>query len=393
MRRQLSEGASVKLAYAFGLLAVSSTGRMAPIAADIAHAFSASQTDVGRAIGMLFVLSALGATAGGWAADHFRPRHMLITAGLTIAASDLACFLSPHLLWIEIARLLEGIGFVLIGAGAPALIIRMTHGTTQLRAMALWSTYFAAGMACGAILAAPFAGGAHWRTVFILHGAAAILLSMMVRWLPDKQNDSNLHTANHFAVLYRTITQQPRVLLLAGAFACFTMASFGVNVLLPTYLFERYSFPPALGARLIIETNITTIIGALMVGSLLARGWTHYRLLGIAGAAAIMAAFLLFMDQLIFAITGISAILWGVATGFAVSLIMTRLPQIVTRHETIGLANGVVMQAGSLAAVVTPMLYFWLLDDLGPFSIFMANTLLVGAYCALMLGTLRSANV
>ena len=353
---------SIFLVYCYGLLAIASAGKMAPIAADMGKALGSSPQEIGWIIGLLFIAPTLGSTLGGSAVDRYGARPMLAGACVLIVIANAICYISDSLGLIEAARLIEGIGFVAITAAAPSLLIMTTSGKRQTGAMALWSTYFAAGISAGLLLAAPFSATEHWRLPFVIHGAAAAVLALSVGLLPVPGQTSRGTAGNDDAL--RAVIGESGVLRLAAAFAILTIAGFGVNIVMPQYMAKTLGVSVSMGSAAVAISNIASICGGILTGFLLSRGHSFKLVAATISVLACMASISLFLPQSSVTLTIVSLMVWGFATpGTMVAVVMIMIPRVLKNTAIVGLANGVVVQSGSAAAFFVPAIYFSLLAN------------------------------
>jgi predicted MFS family arabinose efflux permease len=95
--------------------------------------------------------------------------HRTFRAGITIAgAGSLMSALSTHLVMLDVARVLTGIGAAAVLTGASALISGGWHGAQRTRAFALFGTANGLGLALGPTVAGVLVQLAGWRTAFAL---------------------------------------------------------------------------------------------------------------------------------------------------------------------------------------------------------------------------------
>jgi EmrB/QacA subfamily drug resistance transporter len=128
----------------------------------------------------LLPLSAL-LLLGGAAADRFGRRRTLIFGIALFGASSALCAAAPNLVWLLVARALQGTGAALLLPSSLAILGSSFSGEARGRAVGTWS---AAGAMAGAI--GPVLGGwlidvFGWRAIFLLNiplavGAAGLAL-------------------------------------------------------------------------------------------------------------------------------------------------------------------------------------------------------------------------
>lgn len=111
--------------------------------------------------------------AGGLADRYGRRRLFLLgTAGFSIATA-VVC-LAPTLLWLDLARGLQGVAAAAALASGTAALAHAWQGPVRARVFALLGTTFGAGLALGPLLAGLLLQALGWRSVFAAGGVLTL---------------------------------------------------------------------------------------------------------------------------------------------------------------------------------------------------------------------------
>ena len=111
--------------------------------------------------------------AGGLADRYGRRRLFLLgTAGFTIAT--VVVYLAPTLLWLDLARGLQGVAAAAALASGTALLAQAWQGPARARVFALLGTTFGTGLALGPLLAGLLLQALGWRSVFAAGGVLTL---------------------------------------------------------------------------------------------------------------------------------------------------------------------------------------------------------------------------
>jgi len=111
--------------------------------------------------------------AGGLADRYGRRRLFLLgTAGFTVA-TVVVC-LAPTLLWLDLARGLQGVAAAAALASGTAALAHAWQGPVRARVFALLGTTFGAGLALGPLLAGLLLQALGWRSVFAAGGVLTL---------------------------------------------------------------------------------------------------------------------------------------------------------------------------------------------------------------------------
>ena len=127
--------------------------------------------------------------AGGLADRHGRRRMFLLgTAGFTVATA--AVCLAPTLLWLDLARGLQGVAAAAALASGTAALAQGWQGPRRARVFALLGTTFGAGLALGPLLAGLLLQALGWRSVFAAGGVLALAaFALAARALPESRGE------------------------------------------------------------------------------------------------------------------------------------------------------------------------------------------------------------
>ncbi len=125
----------------------------------------------------------LGALIGGRAADRIGRRPVLIVSVAVFGLFSLATMAAGAFAWLMAIRVAVGLG---LGGATPNLIAIASEVTAPGRRTAATTLVFC-GMALGGALSALFARYAppdlDWRAVFVIGGAAPLLLAPAIGWI------------------------------------------------------------------------------------------------------------------------------------------------------------------------------------------------------------------
>src|SRR6202166_2821651 len=116
----------------------------------------------------LLPLSAL-LLLGGAAGDRFGRRRLLIAGVLLFGLASLACAAAPTLLWLLIARLVQGASAALLMPNSLAIVGQSFSGEAKGRAIGIWAATGPAAGAVGPVLGGWLIDVASWRFAFLIN--------------------------------------------------------------------------------------------------------------------------------------------------------------------------------------------------------------------------------
>jgi MFS family permease len=128
----------------------------------------------------LLPLSAL-LLLGGAAGDRFSRRRILILGIAVFGVSSALCAAAPNLVWLIVARGLQGTGAALLLPNSLAILGSSFSGEERGRAVGTWSAVGAIGGAIGPVLGGWVIDVFNWRGIFLINipiaiGAAGLAL-------------------------------------------------------------------------------------------------------------------------------------------------------------------------------------------------------------------------
>jgi predicted MFS family arabinose efflux permease len=178
---------AVRILQAAALVSSFDRAAIAPLLVPIAADFSRGVADV--TVAATAYMLAYGVMQLFWAAgsDKFgrvpTMRFALVIAG----TAGLASAAAPSLLLLVVARAVSGGAFAAAVPGALVYIGDTVPIRTRPRALADLATGIAAGFALGTLGAALIGEQFGWRLAFVLTGVLALVLAVLVTWLPEPE--------------------------------------------------------------------------------------------------------------------------------------------------------------------------------------------------------------
>src|SRR4029077_19432837 len=127
--------------------------------------------------------AAVAAPLYGHLGDHFGRQRMLLVALAVFTAAALACAVAPTLLFLIVARAVQGLGGGGLMTMAQALIGEHVSPRERGRFAGYFATVFALASTSGPVLGAYLTEHWSWRAVFAVNlplGLVAALLAMRI---------------------------------------------------------------------------------------------------------------------------------------------------------------------------------------------------------------------
>lgn len=303
-----------------------------------------SLVTAGMLVGVIQLASMVGGLLVAWGGEMAGLRRLIMIGLLLLAVGSCLGATTSSANLMMVFRSLEGIGFLLCTVLAPALIRRICRPEQLNLALSSWGAFQGTATVVG------FAGGGvllefvSWRVLWVVMAAFTLVLLVLVARFtevdPPASADNKLkESVTRIAQTVRT--ERPWV---AGlAFASYTLQWMAVMGFLPTVFvaadIER--LPAALLSAVVGGVNI---IGALMVATLLGRGFRPRYILSITFLVMALSSIAFFAVDWPASPVGLIGQL-GCAILF--SMIGGTIPALLSR-----MAVDLAPQEGSVAAVI-----------------------------------------
>ena len=267
----------------------------------------------------------LGALAGGWAADRWGRKPVLLASVLAFGVFSLATAFAQGFEPLLLARFLTGLGF---GGVMPNLIALAAEIAAPGRRAAMTSAMFCgmpAGGAAVSLLARLAGDHADWRALFLVGGALPLLIAPLVLWvLPETRPETAPHLDHSLAkALFGEGRLGPTLLLWAASLLTLVVLHLLLNWL--PILVAAKGHSAADGAAASLAFNLMGVVGALALGVAADRAGVRrtmmvgYLALGAAmwsiGAASGLGLILAMAAAAGFMLIGSLYVLYGLAPG------------------------------------------------------------------------------
>lgn len=367
------------MAYLPGALSMMTVGIIVPFIGVLAEGFSATPAELGLAIALFSMPTAILATIGGGLIDRHGVRRSMLAATATAAIASLLASRTQSLWAFDSAMVLAGLGFGGVCVSAPCVIITALSGAVRTRAMSFLSTFAPTGYAAGLLLAVPFVGAGDWRTALTIHAVLLAVMTIALAYgLPhaDSSAQQTSTAARPRLGQMLSILREPGALRLGLAVALPNAVSYGTSLVAPSYLARVHDLSLAASSTAVAFAKIVAmIIGGLSIGYLLSRAISTLLLFGIMAAIGALAQIILFLPASGITLATAALILWLFAFGGMAGGAMTLLPHVARDSSRAGAASGLVNQFISAASFATPST--WLALHEGSHFMLLALTCLI----------------
>jgi len=247
----------VVLVCAAGVPAAIALGKISLVAPLVQAELGLSLPQLGWATSTITAVAALFGTPAGLWSGRYGARRTLLAGLVVMAMAGGAGAVARGLVMLLAARVVEGVGYLLVVVAAPALLVCLTTdrrgGADRDRAAALagWGAVIPLGFAIGAAAGGTLAQAIGWRGWLglssVLPLAAAVAVAVAIP--PDPDTDADPHAAAPAAHRPHSLGSWPprsarsrspwsglgRPMLLAGGFCGLCVVGIAVLSLLPSW--------------------------------------------------------------------------------------------------------------------------------------------------------------
>lgn len=358
---QKSNWRAILSAFLVGVAGAIQVGRIAPVATFIQEDLQLDLPTVGWLVSLITLSSAvLGLIAGYWVV-RAGLRTSLVIGAFAMGACAAVAALAPTVPMLLGARIVEGLGYLVVVVVAPTLIAREAAPKDAPFALALWGTFFTLGLSIAA-----FAGGAlvepvGWRSWFFASAGIVVVtaIAALVTIPKDQIEDADR------SKVWKTVSEMPKASwFLGAAFLGLTLLALSILSLLPTFLVQEHEFTPGAAGSVTGSVALASIVGSLCYG-VFAHRMSEIIIAASAGLVLIVGAFLAFAGEAApFQIVTFAAVA-VLMSGILVAQTFAAVPRVARTSHLIGPTNGLVAQLGSVGALTGPPVIGALITSVG----------------------------
>jgi predicted MFS family arabinose efflux permease len=338
--------------------------KVPPLIPVLMEAFQISLTQAGLLMSSIAAVGLVLALPAGLILQRYGPKVTVVLALAGLASgSGLGAFSNSFSI-LMVGRLLEGVGFGLIGVAAPATIAMWFPPSKQGTPMGVWATWVPLGSILMYNLAPLMATEFGWRSVWWSGTAFALMMvviSGMLLRRPPFQPVALLpgtgKKTSWSALANRDIW------LLSGSFACFNLALVNIATYYPTFLNE------ARGYTLSQASFITSIPGFLILFASPLSGWFSDRInsrrLIFTLPYLVLAVVLIFPFQINGSQVNALMIVYGIVIGVIPTAVFSAAPEVMRRPELAGLGLSVILVGQNFGQLFGPVLFGAAIKSMG----------------------------
>jgi MFS family permease len=142
---------------------------------------------------------------GGSLGDSFGRRRIFAIGIALFAAASVLCGFSPNVIFLIMARAVQGIGGALLVPGSLAIISASFDKEQRGRAIGTWSGFTAITSVLGPVLGGLLVQYASWRWVFFINVPLAVIVLGLLFWrVPESRDEEDRAALDWWGALLAT---------------------------------------------------------------------------------------------------------------------------------------------------------------------------------------------
>lgn len=321
---------------------------------------------LGLALSSFFVGYALMQIPGGWLADRFGSRKVIIVAVLVWSVFTALTGFAWSLISLIIIRFLFGIGEGGYPSASTKAISDYFPADKRTKAQATMMTSNTVGAALAPIICAPLLVAFGWRNVFFLISFLGIIVVLLFLYITRIKGSfaGQAEGPKPGKAAYGELMRNPFVWKVLLIFFCVNIANWGLNSWMPSYLMSVQGINLSSVGYITAIPAAIGIAGMYFSGHIINRIGAYSKYGVIAGALAV--ALSLFLMTLAGSLTGVilCQCVAALFSAFVATFIFT-LPHRAMKASVVGTAFGILNFGGQAAGILAPTIMGFMINASG----------------------------
>ncbi|HEX2891928.1 MFS transporter [Vineibacter terrae] len=354
--RTATDWALVWLLIATGLAVASQVGKVPPSLPAIRAELGIDLRAAGWFVSLINLMTALVGVLVALTADRVGHRRLAVAGLLAGVLASAAGALTTSASTLFACRIVEGLGFLAVVVSVPTLLLRLTAPHDVRRVMALWGAYLPGGaglMALASAILLPTVGwrGVWWTTAGVLVLAMASILSSAVG---RGRNAAPRGEPRSLGRDLRDVGASRGALAIGACFGFYASSWLALVGFLPTLQIERLGIDPVVAAATTAGVITANVIGTIVAGALLHRGWQRLTILVATAAIMALTAAGVFLDLLPPLLRLVTAFVFSAVSSAIPGALFAAVPVHAPRPALVGATTGMLMQGSNIGLLLGP---------------------------------------
>ncbi|MFK8079991.1 MAG: CynX/NimT family MFS transporter [Granulosicoccus sp.] len=261
-----------------------------------------------------------------------------------VAVGSLLGSMSTSLHWLLPTRVLEGLGWIMSAIAFPPMLTALAAPRDRLLVLGIWGGFVPLG-AGAMLIAAPWLqhiGG--WQLSWQVAGAAS-LLALLTVWKVTRETNTDLQSPKDGGgVFAKKEFKKPEIWLYSFCFFAYSCQFVGVTAFLPTLFIDTSNWSLANTSRVVALVVLSNVLGNVVAGYLLRRGFRSTSLLILGAAVMGISALIVFTEAFSMTTRIAAAFMLTAFGGLVPGTLFASVPRVTNNPWAIGLLNGIMLQ-------------------------------------------------
>jgi MFS family permease len=349
----------VLLGFVCGVVGMFQTVKMSVALVMVQRDIGLTLVEASWSITAVSLTGALLGVQAGRLCEEFGVVRMLVFALILSAAAGLAtAVISDPVLFIG-ARVVEGLGYLLVSAAAPAMMAAHAAPADRGVALAIWGAFVPVSVSVMSLVGPPILVTLGWRPLFVGSAGTALVMAAAVMLVVRGGAPAGSGIRSRLTVVFRAAPRDFAVLYaslptlgLGVAFMSFAAMQVGFIALEPTFLIEARGLSLSAVGLVMTMTTPFAIAGTVIAGLLQRVNAPDAPSTVLAFAVMALAASAVFhVGDNVTALIA-SGIVFFIAGGVVGSILFASLPKRATVVVGVALLSGLMVQCGNIGVLV-----------------------------------------
>lgn len=329
---------------------------------------SLAPSDIGIVLSSFFIGYAFMQIPGGYLADRFGSRKVIITAVLAWSIFTALTGLAWSLASLILIRVLFGLGEGSYSPAAAKAISDYFPHKERTKAQSTMMSSNPIGLVAAPIICAPLLVAIGWRYTFMLLAVLGIVVVFLV-WKFFQKDTRNAEEMSKIAAqqekgAYKELLRNSMIWKMVIIWFGISIAQWGLTAWMPTYLVQAKHINLTSAGFLTAVPALVTAVVTFLSGRIIDRLGAYTKTVVIISTLIVG----LFVYLLIGSSSAFEAILYqscaSVGIAFMLSFVFS-LPHRIMRAQVVGTTVGILNFGGQSAGIVAPMIMGFLISASG----------------------------
>jgi MFS family permease len=348
----------VLLGFAAGVVGMFQTAKMSVVLPAVREDIGLSLVGASWSTTAVSLTGALfGVIAGRVSAEFGVVRTLVAALALSAVAAAATAVLADPLAFLA-SRVLEGLGYLLVCAAAPAMMAAAASGRDRGVALAIWGAFVPVSVSIMSLVGPLIDAAAGWRALFLANAAVLALAALVVRTATSDPEPLGEGPAARLMAILRAapavhlgLYRSRASLGLGIGFMAFAALQVGYIALLPTYLITGLGLSGQTAGTILSVTTPFAIAGTVLAGMLQRFGAPDVPTTGLSFAAMGLTSAAVFMVGADVASLILLGAAFFTAGGVVGSVMFASLPARARDAAGVALLSGLLVQFGNVGSL------------------------------------------